>query len=81
MSGLMSTLVVRSWPWFHNSEYDGTPSFLDSYRLQASVEPLTPSALPYATTMLAPTAPTSMQKASLSHNECKYFVSPACPCP
>jgi len=66
MSGVTPTLAVRSCPSFLNSGYDGSPSFLDSYRLPTSVEPLTPPSPSYATTMLAPT---NMQESSLSHNE------------
>ena len=42
MSGVTPTLAVHSCPSFLDSGYDGSPSFVDSYRLATSVEPLTP---------------------------------------
>ena len=39
MSGVTPTLAVRFCPSFLDSGYDGSPSFLDSYRLPTSVEP------------------------------------------
>ena len=55
MNGVTPTLAVCS-----------DLSFLDSYRLPTSVEPLTPPTPTYAMTMLAPT---DIQESTLSHNK------------
>ena len=71
MSGVTPTLAVRSCPSFLDSGYDGSPSFLDSYRLPTSGVPLTPPTPTYAMTMLAPT---DMQESTLSHNKFVLYL-------